>query len=490
MNKWAETSSAYAARARTAILALATLLAFILMAASSIAALAGCDGLGQCPDTEQGIQPYPTTIADTMDLASRNQLGDEGPTYPQIYTGYPGPTLSSPYVVPAILLKAIGHQESRNWKQFSADYGQQGPVVINYNPTSCDIGIMQVNSMTLCDSGLITTTAASSYTYNIGAAAHILIEKWNGVTHMIGGNNPAIAEDWYYAVWAYKKWGWVNNPNNECPENDPQCGYAFNPERPPYDGTQPQNWYPYQELIWGWAVHPPSYGGSPFWHEVPLTLPPKSSITNPPPNWIPRPSPPHADPHGSIFLPNVRVNRVDADDQSIISVRNVSGDYTAVNITIYDQYGTPWGSSDQTLTAEASWFANVEDIADPSISNLYGSAIVAASPDVAVTIHHRTPYDLTAYEGIAGTARTGVAGFRQAATTLYAPEIYRYHNDWNTSIRVQNTGPVSTTVTITFRWFNGNAVPEEATQTAQIQPGASKPFGGRHPSRSPRPCGT
>lgn len=70
-----------------------------------------------CPSPVDGEQPYPSTVAYHFDRASRNQLGDDGPTYPQIHTGYPNPTFSQPYVVPAIILKAIGQTESQGWYQ-------------------------------------------------------------------------------------------------------------------------------------------------------------------------------------------------------------------------------------------------------------------------------------------------------------------------------------------------------------------------------------
>ena len=424
-----------------------------------------------CPDPYYGQQLTPTTIADTMDLASRNQLGADGPTYPQIKTGWPAVN-SQPYVVPAVLLKAIGATESleHSWYQFDVpDYGYWGWTVIEYNENgTCDVGLMQLNSASMDYYGVDRCDAAESYAYNIGGGARILISKWNersNLNYHVGENNPAIAEDWYYAVWAYNKWTQDNNPAN------------YDEDRPPYRTGNYENYeYPYQEMVWGWAAHPPDYVGELFWDPVDLTLPDPGQFQpwQDPPAVLQRPSPSHVDPHGSTFLPNVRVYR-GGGDQSIISVHNASGDYTAVNITLYDQYGDPWGSDDRVLAANASWFADTRDIADTSIYSLYGSAIVAASPDVDVTIH-RVAFDLTAYEGVAGTQRTGVTGFRQAATTLYAPTIYRYYSDWNTSITVQNAGPVPTTATITFHWFNGNTVPEEATQTAQIQPGASKTF--------------
>jgi len=85
--------------------------------------------LASCPSPVDGQQPYPSTIAYQFDRASRNQLGDDGPTYPQIHTGYPDPTFSQSYVVPAIILKAIAQTESQGWYHFEASYGQVGPTM-------------------------------------------------------------------------------------------------------------------------------------------------------------------------------------------------------------------------------------------------------------------------------------------------------------------------------------------------------------------------
>ncbi|MBL7183108.1 MAG: transglycosylase SLT domain-containing protein [Anaerolineae bacterium] len=428
--------------------------------------------LASCPSPVDGLQYWPYGIALDFDRASRNQLEHLGPTYPQIHTGYPDPTFSQSYVVPAIILKAIAQVESQGWYQFEASYGEEGPTVINYNNGTCDIGLMQVNSATMDEYGLDNDRAASSHVYNIGAGAYILIKKWNDISsyysHYIGGNNPAIAEDWYYAVWRYHYWGWRHNPNNEWPQG------RFNPDREPYDGTQPPDEYPYQELVWGWAANPP---GTSFWEAVPLTLPPKQSITNPPPTWIPRPVPNHPDPHASTHLPNIRVNRDDYDDRSVISARNVSGDYAAVNVTIYDQDGDQVGSSDHTLASDASWTVNAFDIAGGGIQYLSGSAVVAASPEVAVVVQNRTSSMITAYDGIGpGTATAPDPGFGKVANTLRLPVIMRNHDyyqdgdEWNTTIYIQNAGTATANVYVYFYNENGSSKDSDAYT---IEPGAS-----------------
>jgi hypothetical protein len=262
-----------------------------------------CAAQGSCPEpAAYGRQPYPNELVNAFDRAGTNRLGNEGPNLPQIWKGYPPSQakLVSPYV-PCILLKAIGYTESAGWKQFAAEYGQYGYTVIS---ASCGYGIMQITSGMGGGAGFDPSRVAAEPAYNIGTGARILIQKWNSLNVYIGNNNPYVVEDWYYAVWAYNGWGWVNNPNRNCPDSNPNCGYAFNPFRPPFDGSQPRSWYPYQEIVWGYAAHPP---GAEFWEAVPLTLPPRQSITNPPPTHIDTPQPSHGS-CSVVYLPTVLKN--------------------------------------------------------------------------------------------------------------------------------------------------------------------------------------
>lgn len=170
-----------------------------------------------CPDAVYDRQPYPGEMADVFDQAGTDRLGTAGPELPQIWKGYPPAEaeLVSPYV-PCILLKAIGYTESTGWKQFEAEYDQSGYTVLNeYLNGTCDIGVMQIHTNTADEAGLDLDLLAGDYTYNIGGGARVLIDKWNVRSNYIGNRDPHVVEDWYYAVWAYNRWGWYNNPNND-----------------------------------------------------------------------------------------------------------------------------------------------------------------------------------------------------------------------------------------------------------------------------------
>jgi len=287
-------------RAGRLLLCMASL-SFLLLAQTSDPSR--CAAQGSCPvPAAYGRQPYPGELINAFDRAGTNRLGNEGPSLPQIWKGYPSSQarLVSPYV-PCILLKVIGYTESTGWKQFAADYGRYGYTVVS---ADCGYGIMQITSGMGGGAGFEPGRVSAEPAYNIGTGARVLIQKWNGLNVYIGNNNPYVVEDWYYAVWAYNGWGWVNNPNRNCPDNNPNCGYAFNPFRPSFNGSQPRSWYPYQEIIWGYAGHPPGAG---FWEAVPLTLPSRRSITNPPPPHIVTPRPFHGS-CSIVYLPAILKN--------------------------------------------------------------------------------------------------------------------------------------------------------------------------------------
>lgn len=263
-----------------------------------------------------GRQPRPTEMANSFDRAGTDRLGNQGPDLPEMWKGYPPAQATRvPAYVPCILLKAMGYEETPEWggwKQFDAGYGQWGYTTIFHDPGgSCGYGVMQITSGMGGGAGFDPNRVVAEYPYNIGTGARILIQKWNGLSHYIGDNNPHIVEDWYYAVWAYNgglredgTLTWYNNPNNTTQWPNQQRGIWECGSNP----LQFRRDYPYQELIWGCAAHPP---GADFWRAIPLTLPPRGDLFTyeggPPPTHIDRPEP-H---HGScsvVYLPIVLKN--------------------------------------------------------------------------------------------------------------------------------------------------------------------------------------
>lgn len=248
----------------------------VLCVAFIVALLAAPAFFAKCPvPAKQGTAPTVAEIRDAIDKAAQNKLGADGPSYSKLKKGVPSTNVEAG--VPCIILRAIGYTESR-WKQVTASPGRTGPTLISFD---CGYGVMQITSGMSGGFGFDPTRVASSYEYNIGTGAKILIDKWN-VTPPIGDRDPGIAEDWYFAVWAYNGFSFINNPNNP----------RYDPNRVPFSGNQPRTHYPYQEIVWGYAAHPP---GSEFWTATPLTLPKRALIKNKPKSSdnIARPLPAH-----------------------------------------------------------------------------------------------------------------------------------------------------------------------------------------------------
>ena len=133
--------------------------------------------------------------------------------------------------IPPHILFAIAWAES-GWKQFDAE---------GYALVSLDggLGMMQLTDGTLVevaqkiagkkwvsDSNGWTSDKeledaikqlATKWELNLEWGAEVLSWKWNNVIKIgstIGNNDRSIIEHWYYAVWAYNGFSFINNPNN------------------------------------------------------------------------------------------------------------------------------------------------------------------------------------------------------------------------------------------------------------------------------------
>ncbi len=244
-------------------------------------AQAGCPSTGGCPEAAvERTELCNEEMAQIFELAGQAQLGSDAPSYPTLGVGNPA-TTSEPATLPCILLKAIGYTESA-WTQFCADCGSIGPTIISFD---CGYGVTQVTSG--MSSGSIGSVSFSPYrvasetAYNIGTGAAILAVKWATVPY-IGDNQPSIVEHWYYAVWGYNGFSYVNNPNNP----------SYPSTRPPYNSPSGlgRGSYPYQEIVWGFSAYPPSG----LYEAVDLSYPSSSAIGESP-GYIPSPSPTHTD---------------------------------------------------------------------------------------------------------------------------------------------------------------------------------------------------
>jgi len=179
-------------------------------------------------------------------------------------------------MMPPQLLHAISWIESDlNQVHIDDPYGQIGRALIS---PDCGYGIMQITSTIDNDGGLPSRYEAlvgTHFAYNIAAGARILAEKWNeDYFPVVGESDPEFIESWYFALWAYNGWAWLNHPGNQ----------RYNPNRPPYDCDPDRSDYfdyPYQERVLGCVINPPIVNGQRLWEPHPVVLPNIQAVTAP-----------------------------------------------------------------------------------------------------------------------------------------------------------------------------------------------------------------
>jgi len=159
--------------------------------------------------------------------------------------------------------------------------------------------------------------------------------------------------------------------------------------------------------------------------------------------WTPRPS--------FYYLPEIKAN---LDGWSYyIAIQNPRSDYTlAVDIAFYNSNGAfnkwwldpPVPPSDQPppYIRLAPLASRVIAVTDRFTTTFTGSAVIAASQDVAVSVirvHQGSPYASDIYNAI-----------ESPSNTAYLPLLHRNNGSWNSEIVVQNVGSVDTSVTVSY----------------------------------------
>ena len=183
--------------------------------------------------------------------------------------------------VPASLLRAIAWVESGlTMASRSVPFESPGVGLVSFD---CGHGIMQVTTgmtVPLGENGRPSPTqvsVATHYAHNIARGAAILADKWNRAPQIrpVAGtdtnSNPALIENWYFAVWSYNGFSGPGDKRSNHPADPAFGGWPRAPYR--CDGAQSRNRYPYQELVWGCLASPPSPSGQALWQPIPATLP-------------------------------------------------------------------------------------------------------------------------------------------------------------------------------------------------------------------------
>ncbi|MQC18079.1 MAG: hypothetical protein DWG80_03265 [Chloroflexi bacterium] len=223
-----------------------------------------------------------------FDAVSTNALFASDPFFslPPIERGTRGARTDAAPFIPADLMKAISWVESdMTMAQRSVRFDSMGLALVSFD---CGHGLTQVTTgmtIPLGADGLPSdrqVLIATHYAYNVARGAQILAEKWNAAPEqrpVVGtdtNSDPALIENWYYAVWGYNGFtGPGANPSNH--PLDPSLPWP----RPAFqcDGSQSRERYPYQELVWGCLARPVQRNNTPLWTAIPATLPDQTNPT-------------------------------------------------------------------------------------------------------------------------------------------------------------------------------------------------------------------
>jgi len=247
----------------------------------------GC-AFSQAPTTYEGAKDR--SLYRTATELSAFNMPLPGDTYfglPPLETGLRvSRATSATASIPPVLLKSIAWLESA-YTQASQQvpYEAIGPALVSFD---CGHGIMQVTSgMTspIGERGYASpqqALVATHFAYNVARGAAILADKWNSapeqrpIAGTDTGGDPAIIENWYFAVWSYNGFtgpgaNRSNHPMDPIYGTWPRVAYSCGPSS---DGLgHNRGNYPFQELIFGCASHPPQVNGENLWTPQTVDLP-------------------------------------------------------------------------------------------------------------------------------------------------------------------------------------------------------------------------
>ena len=338
------------------------LITLVLIAAASTsfgqrAPRASACAFSVTPMSYEGPKDRSLTLT-AMNLAAYNMIAPGNAFFglPRLENGLRAARSSVEPVIPPILLKSISWIESSTTQTTrAAPYGGIGPALISFD---CGHGIMQVTSgMTtpLGTDGKATPEqllVATHYAYNVARGAVILEDKWNAAPEYrpIAGtdtnSDPAIVENWYFAVWSYNGFtgpgaNRSNHPLDPVYGNWPRTPYSCGASNDGFGHDRSK--YPYQELVWGCASQPPLVDGAPVWQPINLSLPDLNDPRWRNPlalaNWV--------SPYANMDMPTPKPSHTDATPKpsasllsSILGAPSLSVSNTSVWMAISDDNKT------------------------------------------------------------------------------------------------------------------------------------------------------
>ncbi|GIW12869.1 MAG: hypothetical protein KatS3mg062_0308 [Tepidiforma sp.] len=170
--------------------------------------------------------------------------------------------------IPPSLYKAMVWIES-GWAHAagSVPYGGVGPVITavdcGYGLGQITTGMGHLSSPPALDIRVPSARQAIIGThplFNLAEGVRIFADKWNSAPELrpvAGNGDPAALEDWYYAVWSYNGFAFVNHPLN--PSRNPLRGETWHCNDPNAPGFGAFGWgdYTYPEKVYGCVRYPP-----------------------------------------------------------------------------------------------------------------------------------------------------------------------------------------------------------------------------------------
>lgn len=185
--------------------------------------------------------------------------------------------------IPPLIYYSIAWIEA-NWQHASnsVPWGGIGSTIRSFD---CGYGIGQITTGMRNESGTPSAKQAlvgTNYLYNLAEGMRILADKWNSAPQfrpIAGNGDPEAIEDWYYAIWSYNGFAFVNHPFN--PNLNPLRGggaesplyHCYNESAPSYSPSFGFGNYTYNEKVHGCMKYPPERDNQPIWEPVEFNLP-------------------------------------------------------------------------------------------------------------------------------------------------------------------------------------------------------------------------
>lgn len=212
--------------------------------------------------------PVPYTVGDGETIDVSYQGVESGPRTAR-------QPASKTSTIPPTVYKSIAWIES-GWSQAAGQvpYGGTGPTITamdcGYGVGQITTGMGHLSAPPALDVRVPSARQAIIGThplFNIAEGVRILADKWNGAPNfrpIAGQGDPASLEDWYYAIWSYNGFAFVNHPLN--PNLDPLRGSVWNCSDPNAPGFGHFQWgdYTYPEKVYGCMRYPPVPKGASY----------------------------------------------------------------------------------------------------------------------------------------------------------------------------------------------------------------------------------